>query len=293
MKPDVGMKSRPMACDCRRGADLANDPIHQFQITKSIPIEIGGLDFSFTNSSAFMVATVAVAGGFLYLDDVEPRPGARPAAVDFRNVLRVRRQHAARRGRHAGHEVLPLVFSLFMFVLVANLLGMFPYFFTVTSHIIVTFALALLVIGTVVVYGFMKHGFGFLKLFVPQGVPGILLPLVVLIEVISFLSRPISLSVRLFANMLAGHITLKVFAGFVVVAERARRRRRRRRDPAAGHDGRAHGARIPGRLPAGLCLRGADLHVPQRRAASGSLDDIPPAGCSANRNTQDYRSTRS
>jgi len=110
----------------------------------------------------------------------------------------------------------PMVFSLFMFVLVANLIGMFPYFFTVTSHLIVTFALAMLVIGTVVVYGFWKHGLHFLNLFVPSGVPGILMPLVVMIEVISFLSRPISLSVRLFANMLAGHITLKVFAGFVV-----------------------------------------------------------------------------
>jgi F-type H+-transporting ATPase subunit a len=117
-------------------------------------------------------------------------------------------------GSH-GMKFFPLVFSLFMFVLVANLWGMFPYFFTVTSHIIVTFALALLVIGTVIIYGFLKHGFGFLKLCVPQGVPGILVPLVVAIEVISFLSRPISLSVRLFANMLAGHITLKVFAGFV------------------------------------------------------------------------------
>jgi F-type H+-transporting ATPase subunit a len=112
-------------------------------------------------------------------------------------------------------KFFPFVFSLFMFVLVANLLGLFPYFFTVTSHIIVTFALALLVIGTVIVYGFYRNGISFLKLFVPSGVPGILIPLVVLIEVISFLSRPISLSVRLFANMLAGHITLKVFAGFV------------------------------------------------------------------------------
>jgi F-type H+-transporting ATPase subunit a len=108
------------------------------------------------------------------------------------------------------------VFSLFMFVLVANLIGLFPYFFTVTSHIIVTFTLAALVIGTVVVYGFAKHGFGFLKLFVPHGVPVYLLPLVVAIEIISFVSRPVSLSVRLFANMLAGHITLKVFSGFVV-----------------------------------------------------------------------------
>jgi F-type H+-transporting ATPase subunit a len=113
-------------------------------------------------------------------------------------------------------KFFPFVFSLFMFVLVANLLGLFPYFFTVTSHIVVTFGLAALVIGTVVVYGFTKHGLGFLKLFVPHGVPVFLLPLVVLIEVISFVSRPVSLSVRLFANMLAGHITLKVFSGFVV-----------------------------------------------------------------------------
>ncbi len=102
-----------------------------------------------------------------------------------------------------------------MFVLVANLFGMFPYFFTITSHLIVTFALAMLVIGTVVIYGFWRHGLRFLGLFVPHGVPALLVPLVVMIEIISFLSRPISLSVRLFANMLAGHITLKVFAGFV------------------------------------------------------------------------------
>ena len=113
-------------------------------------------------------------------------------------------------------KFFPLVFSLFMFVLTANLLGMIPGFFTVTSHIIVTFALAMLVIGTVVIYGFMKHGTHFLGLFVPSGVPGWLLPFIVVIELISFLSRPISLSLRLFANMLAGHIALKVFAGFVV-----------------------------------------------------------------------------
>jgi len=115
-----------------------------------------------------------------------------------------------------GMRFFPLVFSLFLFILTANLLGLFPYFFTITSHIIVTFALAILVIGIVVFYGLAKHGFGFFKLFVPSGVPMLLLPLVVAIEVVSFLSRPVSLSVRLFANMLAGHITLKVFAGFVV-----------------------------------------------------------------------------
>ncbi|HEY5818416.1 MAG TPA: F0F1 ATP synthase subunit A [Mesorhizobium sp.] len=194
---------------------MANDPIHQFQIAKWVPIEIGGMDFSFTNSSAFMVATAVLAGGFLYLTTSSrgliPSRMQSVSEMSYEFVANMLRDAA---GTH-GMKFFPFVFSLFMFVLVANLLGLFPYFFTITSHIIVTFALALLVIGTVVVYGFMKNGFGFLKLFVPSGVPGILVPLVVLIEVISFLSRPISLSVRLFANMLAGHITLKVFAGFV------------------------------------------------------------------------------
>ncbi len=194
---------------------MANDPIHQFQIAKLVPIEIGGMDFSFTNSAAFMVATVAVTGAFLFLTTssrgLVPSRLQSLSEMSYEFVANMLRDAAGSQGM----KFFPMVFSLFMFVLVANLIGLFPYFFTVTSHIIVTFALALLVIGTVVVYGFMKHGFGFLKLFVPHGVPGLLVPLVVLIEVISFLSRPISLSVRLFANMLAGHITLKVFAGFV------------------------------------------------------------------------------
>jgi F-type H+-transporting ATPase subunit a len=194
---------------------VANDPIHQFQISKLIPIEIGGMDFSFTNSSLFMVLTAASAGAFLYVTTSQrgliPSRLQSISEMSYEFIANMLRDAA---GSH-GMKFFPLVFSLFMFVLVANLWGMFPYFFTVTSHIIVTFALALLVIGTVIIYGFLKHGFGFLKLFVPQGVPGILVPLVVAIEVISFLSRPISLSVRLFANMLAGHITLKVFAGFV------------------------------------------------------------------------------
>ena len=194
---------------------MSNDPIHQFQISKLIPIEIGGLDLSFTNSSAFMAATAIAAGAFLFLSTsnraLVPTRMQSLAEMSYEFVASMLRDAAGKQGM----RFFPFVFSLFMFVLFANLFGLFPYFFTVTSHIIVTFALAILVIGTVVVYGFMKNGIGFLKLFVPQGVPGILVPLVVLIEVISFLSRPISLSVRLFANMLAGHITLKVFAGFV------------------------------------------------------------------------------
>ncbi len=195
---------------------MANDPIHQFQIQNWVPIEIGGLDFSFTNSSAFMVASVVSAGAFLFLSTANrglvPSRMQSLAETSYEFVANMLRDAA---GSH-GMKFFPFVFSLFMFVLFANLLGMFPYFFTVTSHIIVTFALAMLVIGTVLVYGFMKHGLGFLKLFVPSGVPGLLVPLIVVIEVVSFLSRPISLSVRLFANMLAGHITLKVFAGFIV-----------------------------------------------------------------------------
>jgi F-type H+-transporting ATPase subunit a len=192
------------------------DPIHQFQIYPIIPIHIGGLDLSFTNSGLFMVIVVLVGSAFLYVSTSNgaliPTRLQSISEMAYEFVASMLRDAA---GSH-GMKFFQLVFSLFMFVLVANLVGMFPYFFTVTSHIIVTFTLAALVIGTVIFYGFFKHGFGFLKLFVPQGIPGVLLPLVVSIEIISFLSRPISLSVRLFANMLAGHITLKVFSGFVV-----------------------------------------------------------------------------
>ena len=195
---------------------MANDPIHQFQLNKLIPLEIGGVDISFTNSSLFMVLTVAATSAFLIWSTsgrgMIPGRLQSLAEMAYEFVASMLRDGAG----SEGMRFFPLVFSLFMFVLVANLFGMFPYFFTITSHIIVTLALAMLVIGTVVVYGFYKNGLGFLKLFVPSGIPGVLMPLVVMIEVISFISRPISLSVRLFANMLAGHITLKVFAGFVV-----------------------------------------------------------------------------
>jgi len=195
---------------------VANDPISQFNITKLVPIEVGGLDVSFTNSSFFMVATVAVASALLILSTsgrgLVPTRWQSIAEMSYEFVAKTLRDAAG----NEGLRFFPMVFSLFMFVLIANLLGMFPYFFTVTSHIIVTFALAMLVILTVVGYGVYKHGLKFLGLFVPHGVPAVLVPLVTAIEVISFLSRPISLSVRLFANMLAGHITLKVFTGFIV-----------------------------------------------------------------------------
>jgi len=194
---------------------VANDPIHQFQLNKLIPLEIGGVDISFTNSSLFMVLTVASATIFMIWATsgrgLIPTRMQSLAEMSYEFVAGLLRDSAG----SDGMRFFPMVFSLFMFVLFANLFGMIPFFFTVTSHIIITFALSMFVIGTVVVYGFYKHGFKFLGLFVPQGIPGLLMPLVVAIEIISFISRPISLSVRLFANMLAGHITLKVFAGFV------------------------------------------------------------------------------
>lgn len=194
---------------------MADDPTHQFLVRKIVPIEIGGVDLSFTNASLFMVATVAAAGGFLYLTTAKRGliPGRMQSVseMSYEFIASMLREGAG----NSGMKFFPMVFSLFMFILTANLLGMVPYFFTITSQIIVTFALALFVIGTVLVYGFYKHGIGFLKLFVPEGVPGAILPIVIAIEVVSFISRPISLSVRLFANLLAGHITLKVFAGFV------------------------------------------------------------------------------
>ena len=185
-------------------------PIEQFQIKTIIP----GIGFS--NASLFMVATVGVIVGGLLLATSRRAvvPGRAQSVAEMLHDF-VANTLVDAAGRE-GMKFFPLVFSLFMFVLTANMLGMIPGFFTVTSHIIVTFALAMLVIGTVVVYGFMKHGTHFLGLFVPSGVPAWLLPFIVVIEVISFLSRPISLSLRLFANMLAGHIALKVFGGFVV-----------------------------------------------------------------------------
>jgi len=195
---------------------LANDPIHQFQIQRLFPVEIGGVDLSFTNSSLFMVLTVAAASSFLILSTtgrgLVPSRLQSMAEMTYEFVAGTLRENAG----NDGMRFFPLVFSLFMFIFVANIIGLFPYFFTVTAHIIVTAALALLVMSVVIGFGVYKHGFGFLKLFVPSGVPAAILPFVVVIEVLSFSSRPISLSIRLFANMLAGHITLKVFAGFVV-----------------------------------------------------------------------------
>ncbi len=192
------------------------DPLHQFVVHKIVPLQIGGIDASFTNSSLWMVVVALVVTAFTVLSMGKRAvvPGRFQAAAEmfYEFIFNMVRDNA-------GHEALrffPFVFTLFMFIFFSNIIGLFPYAFTVTSHIIVTFTLAITVFLGVTLTGIYLHGFKFFGLFVPSGVPVVLLPLVVAIEVISYISRPISHSVRLFANMLAGHITLEVFAGFVL-----------------------------------------------------------------------------
>ncbi len=194
------------------------DPIHQFEIhSLSSKLELFGLNISFTNSALFMVIAVAIIA-LVMLYGTSKRslvPGRLQSAAEIVYEF-VENTVTSSTGKE-GLKFLPLVFSLFMFVMVCNYVGLIPGAYTVTSQVIVTFAFAMLVILTVFFYGIFKHGVHFFGLFVPSGVPAVLLPLIVLIEVISFLSRPISLAMRLFANMLAGHIALKVFAGFIVM----------------------------------------------------------------------------
>jgi F-type H+-transporting ATPase subunit a len=194
------------------------DPIHQFQIHDMMPlINLGGRQIAFTNSALFMMIIV-VGVSALMIGASAPRavvPGRLQsiAELSYEFVANTVRSSAGTEGM----KFFPFVFTLFMFVLFANLIGLIPYSFTVTSQIIITAALALTVFLIVVVYGFWRNGLHFLNLFVPKGVPKAILPAIVIIEVLSFVSRPVSHSVRLFANMLAGHITLQVFAGFIIM----------------------------------------------------------------------------
>ncbi len=190
-------------------------PLSQFEIKTLLPIRLGEADISFTNSSLMMVIALVLIAAFLILG-VRRRalvPGRWQSMVElsYEFIVGLLRETVGADGR----RYFPFVFTLFMFVLFGNMLGMIPYSFTFTSHIIVTFALAAVVFVGVTILGFVKHGFHFVTFFVPPGVSIALWPLLIPIEIISYLSRPISLSVRLFANMLAGHTLLKVFAGFV------------------------------------------------------------------------------
>ena len=191
-------------------------PLSQFEIKRWVPIEIGDVDVSLTNSAAFMVLTVVAIGVFLILGMRRPAivPGRWQSMVELSYVFiaNLVKDTVGTEGR----PYFPFIFTVFMFVLVGNLIGMVPYGFTFTSHIIVTFTMAMVVFLGVTVIALIKHKMHFFTFFMPPGVPLIMAPLLVPIEIISYLSRPMSLSVRLFANMLAGHTLLKVFAGFVV-----------------------------------------------------------------------------
>jgi F-type H+-transporting ATPase subunit a len=191
-------------------------PLDQFKIEPLIPIHIGGVDASFTNSALFMVVAVLLASAIVIWGtrrrELVLGRWQSMAEMSYEFVANMVRENAG----HAGMRYFPFIFTLFMFILFCNLLGLIPYNFTPTSHIIVTFVMAMVVFLGVTVIGFARNGAGFLRLFVPAGVPIFLLPLIVIIEIISYLTRPISLAIRLFANMMAGHTMLKVFATFVV-----------------------------------------------------------------------------
>lgn len=192
-------------------------PLHQFEIEPIISLpKIGNIDLSYTNSALWMtiavvVVTVFMVGGTAKRSLV-PGRWQSMAELSYEFIANMLSENVG----SAGRKYFPFVFSLFMFILAGNLLGLIPYSFTFTSHIIVTFGLALTVFIGVTILGFVKHGLHFFSFFVPKGVPWVLMPLMVPIEVLSYLTRPVSLSIRLFANMMAGHTMLKVFAAFVV-----------------------------------------------------------------------------
>lgn len=193
-----------------------SNPLQQFEIKPIVPIHLGGIDASFTNSALMMTLTVIVVTLFLTLSmkgrALVPGRWQSMAELTYEFVASMVRDNVG----SAGRQYFPFIFALFMFILFGNLLGLVPYSFTFTSHVAVTLGMAITVFIGVTLIGFIKHGVKFLTLFVPSGVPAVMLVLLVPIEVLSYLSRPVSLSIRLFANMTAGHTMMKVFAAFIV-----------------------------------------------------------------------------
>jgi F-type H+-transporting ATPase subunit a len=189
-------------------------PLEQFTIERLIPLHIGRLDISYTNSALMMTVVVGLITALTVLATrkaaLVPGRWQSLAEMSYEFVADMIDTNAG----HGGRQFLPFVFTLFMFILFSNLLGLVPFSFTVTSHIIVTFALAAVVFVGVTIIGFVRHGAHFLRLFVPTGVPAVLLVLLVPIELLSYFIRPFTLAIRLFANMLAGHTMLAIFGGF-------------------------------------------------------------------------------
>ncbi|MDR0632432.1 MAG: F0F1 ATP synthase subunit A [Holosporaceae bacterium] len=193
------------------------DPLHQFVISPIFGFRVGGVDLSFTNSSlaVFMTFALICIVFTVCLSSKKLIPNRAQALVEMTYVL-VAGLIDANVGKK-GRRYFPFVFSVFLFVLFGNLVGLIPYMFTFTSHIIATFTVAIIVFLFITILGIVLHGFDFLSLFAPKGVPKFLLPILVPVEMISYLTRPVSLAVRLFANMMAGHTMMKVFAGFVAM----------------------------------------------------------------------------
>ena len=192
-------------------------PLEQFTIKPIAPLELGGVDIAFTNSALMMVLGVILSAGFLIFASrraaLVPSRLQSFAEVTYNFIAGIVKENAG----PEAMKYFPLIFTVFVFVFMGNFLGLLPFAFTYTSHLVVTLALALLVIGVVIVVGLARHGLHFFSLFVPSGVPLAILPILVPIEIISFAARPFSLSMRLFLNMMAGHMVLKIFAGFCVM----------------------------------------------------------------------------
>ncbi|MBY0501824.1 MAG: F0F1 ATP synthase subunit A [Alphaproteobacteria bacterium] len=193
-----------------------SDPLHQFEIHPLLPLSLDGVNISFTNSSLFMTVAVATASIFLIggvsRSKLIPDRWQSMTEMTYGFIANLIDETIGLKGR----KYFSLIFTLFMFIFMGNVIGMIPYTFTFTSHIIVTFGLAMIAFGMATLIGFMRHGFHYFSIFVPKGAPLYMLPIIVPIEILSYISRPISLSIRLFANMMAGHTMLKVFAGFTV-----------------------------------------------------------------------------
>lgn len=192
-------------------------PLEQFVIRKIIPLNAFGFDISFTNASLFMViATVLI---ILFQKYSLRRATLIPNRLQ--NLYELHHEFVVSMIReNAGEDALkffPLIFCVFIFVLMGNLLGMIPYSFTITSHIVVTLSLALMIFTFVTILGFVRHGWKFFRLFLPEGIPMVIAPLLILIELISYLMRPFTLAIRLFANMMAGHILMKLFGAFTAM----------------------------------------------------------------------------
>jgi F-type H+-transporting ATPase subunit a len=195
---------------------MSHSPLEQFAVKKILDLNVMGLDVSITNSVCFMfIAAIMTLLYFVFAfskSSLVPNRLQMSSEIIYCMISDMIQQNIGEKGK----QFVPLIFSLFMFILMCNLLGMIPYGFTVTSHISITFLLAIIVFLTVTIVGFVKHGFHFFSLFLPKGTPWWLAPLMIVIELFTYLARPVSLSLRLAANMVAGHVLLKIIAGFVI-----------------------------------------------------------------------------